>query len=361
MGEFSIGQSVRRREDPRLLMGRGRYFDDLKLADQFHAAIVRSPHAHADIREHRHARRAADARRACGADRQGLRGRRARHDAVDGALQEARRQRRCTCRTGRRSRSTACCMSAIRSRSWSPTRWSLRAMPPNASRSTMRRGPRWCRRARRSSPARRSSTTIARTTRRISTRPATRPRPTPPSPSAAHVIEQRLVINRVTANTLEPRGVTGEYDRGTGRYTLHCGFQRPWLFRNAIAETTMKIPEAQLRLITGDIGGSLRPARLDLSGDHPDAVGGAPRRPAGEMDLRRATKRTSATTTPATTSSTRRWRSTRTASSSACASAASATSAPSCRSAAPCRRWSTSARSAASTPRRRCTSRSPAC
>ena len=49
MGEFSIGQSVRRREDPRLLMGRGRYFDDLKLADQFHAAIVRSPHAHAGI------------------------------------------------------------------------------------------------------------------------------------------------------------------------------------------------------------------------------------------------------------------------------------------------------------------------
>src|SRR5258708_13019208 len=50
MGEFSIGQSVLRREDPRLLTGRGRYYDDLKLADQLHAAIVRSPHAHADIR-----------------------------------------------------------------------------------------------------------------------------------------------------------------------------------------------------------------------------------------------------------------------------------------------------------------------
>src|SRR4051812_16277903 len=50
MGQFSIGQSVRRREDPRLLMGRGRFFDDLKLADQFHAAILRSPHAHADIK-----------------------------------------------------------------------------------------------------------------------------------------------------------------------------------------------------------------------------------------------------------------------------------------------------------------------
>jgi len=31
------------------LQGRGRFFDDLKLADQLYAAIVRSPHAHADI------------------------------------------------------------------------------------------------------------------------------------------------------------------------------------------------------------------------------------------------------------------------------------------------------------------------
>jgi CO/xanthine dehydrogenase Mo-binding subunit len=32
-----------------VLTGHGRFFDDLKLADQLHAAIVRSPHAHADI------------------------------------------------------------------------------------------------------------------------------------------------------------------------------------------------------------------------------------------------------------------------------------------------------------------------
>jgi len=36
MGEFSIGQSVRRREDPRLLTGLGRYFDDLNLAHQLY-------------------------------------------------------------------------------------------------------------------------------------------------------------------------------------------------------------------------------------------------------------------------------------------------------------------------------------
>src|SRR5262245_35473765 len=49
MGEFAIGQSVLRREDPRLLRGQGRFFDDLALAGEPSAAIVRSPHAHADI------------------------------------------------------------------------------------------------------------------------------------------------------------------------------------------------------------------------------------------------------------------------------------------------------------------------
>ena len=45
-----IGQPVRRREDLRLLTGEGRYSDDLNLADQAYAVMVRSPHAHALIR-----------------------------------------------------------------------------------------------------------------------------------------------------------------------------------------------------------------------------------------------------------------------------------------------------------------------
>jgi len=44
-----IGLSLKRREDRRFLTGRGRYVDDLRLADLLHAAIVRSPHAHARI------------------------------------------------------------------------------------------------------------------------------------------------------------------------------------------------------------------------------------------------------------------------------------------------------------------------
>jgi len=45
-----IGQPVRRKEDLRLLTGRGRYSDDLCLPGQAFAAMLRSPHAHAIIR-----------------------------------------------------------------------------------------------------------------------------------------------------------------------------------------------------------------------------------------------------------------------------------------------------------------------
>ncbi|HEY8290339.1 MAG TPA: xanthine dehydrogenase family protein molybdopterin-binding subunit [Acetobacteraceae bacterium] len=44
-----IGQPVRRKEDRRLLTGKGCYVDDIVLPDMAHAVMVRSPHAHARI------------------------------------------------------------------------------------------------------------------------------------------------------------------------------------------------------------------------------------------------------------------------------------------------------------------------
>ena len=49
MGTQYVGAGVRRREDPRLLAGRGRFVDDLHPAGCLHAAVLRSPHAHARI------------------------------------------------------------------------------------------------------------------------------------------------------------------------------------------------------------------------------------------------------------------------------------------------------------------------
>ena len=44
-----FGSGIRRREDPRLITGRAAYTDDITLPDMVHAAILRSPHAHARI------------------------------------------------------------------------------------------------------------------------------------------------------------------------------------------------------------------------------------------------------------------------------------------------------------------------
>ncbi len=45
-----IGAPIRRREDARFLTGQGQYLDDVRLPGMLHAAILRSPHAHARIR-----------------------------------------------------------------------------------------------------------------------------------------------------------------------------------------------------------------------------------------------------------------------------------------------------------------------
>ena len=50
MGQFGIGQGIKRFEDVRLVRGEGRFHADVNLPGQTHAVIVRSMHAHARIR-----------------------------------------------------------------------------------------------------------------------------------------------------------------------------------------------------------------------------------------------------------------------------------------------------------------------
>jgi carbon-monoxide dehydrogenase large subunit len=45
-----IGAKIHRREDPRLVSGRGRYVDDMNPTNVLHAAFVRSPHGHAKVK-----------------------------------------------------------------------------------------------------------------------------------------------------------------------------------------------------------------------------------------------------------------------------------------------------------------------
>ena len=50
MGAKYFGAAVKRREDPRFLRGDGRFIDDVALPGMFHAAFLRSPHAHAVVK-----------------------------------------------------------------------------------------------------------------------------------------------------------------------------------------------------------------------------------------------------------------------------------------------------------------------
>ena len=52
-----VGRPLKRREDHRLLVGAGRYVDDIRPAGCLHVALLRSHHAHARIaRDRRRAR-----------------------------------------------------------------------------------------------------------------------------------------------------------------------------------------------------------------------------------------------------------------------------------------------------------------
>ena len=50
MAVDTIGTPLKRKEDPRFITGAGSYLDDVKLSNVAHAAILRSPYAHARIR-----------------------------------------------------------------------------------------------------------------------------------------------------------------------------------------------------------------------------------------------------------------------------------------------------------------------
>ena len=73
---------------------------------------------------------------------------------------------------------------------------------------------------------------------------------------AAHVVRDRFVVNRVTANAMEPRGVVADYDAGAGKYTIHACLQRPYIWRTLMTRDIFGLPEHSMHLIAGDVGGS---------------------------------------------------------------------------------------------------------
>ncbi len=255
MGEFSIGQSPTRLEDARLLRGRGRYLADIDASGQLWAVILRSPHAHAKIlsidtaaaaaapgvhavltgRDYRAdglgvvpcmgAYKQRDGRHMYVPDRPALAVDRVMHIGYPVALVVAD--------TEHMARDAAELIAV-----------DYEPLPAVVS----------CREAFEDGAPQlyddcpNNESYFYEVGDEAATDAAFE--------AADHLVSQHLVINRITANALEPRGVLGEWDEGTDRITIRCGFQRTWLFRKSLAEQSFKVPESKIRLITDDIGGS---------------------------------------------------------------------------------------------------------
>jgi aerobic carbon-monoxide dehydrogenase large subunit len=252
--KFAVGQSVRRLEDPRLIQGLGRYSDDVTLPREAHAVLARSPHAHARIRgidardalaapgvlavftvadlaadgvgdlPTDRARKRRDGSPAFPTPRPALARDRARHagDPVAMVVAETTVQAIDALERLRVDYEPlpAVASSADALRPGAPAVWD--EAPDNVAFLT--------------EAGQREAVTQALAT-------------------AAHVARVDFVVTRVAAAPLEPRAAVGEYDRRSGRYTLHTGIQAPHGTRGLLA-TILKSPQSQVRVVTGDVGGS---------------------------------------------------------------------------------------------------------
>src|SRR5580692_1887667 len=73
--------------------------------------------------------------------------------------------------------------------------------------------------------------------------------------NATHIVKRRYVISRVYAHFMEPRGAIGVWDPGEERFTLYADVQFPHRVRQALATRIFKTPESSIRVIAGDVGG----------------------------------------------------------------------------------------------------------
>jgi carbon-monoxide dehydrogenase large subunit len=72
---------------------------------------------------------------------------------------------------------------------------------------------------------------------------------------AAHVTRLKLVNSRVVVNAMEPRAAVGVYDQASGRFTLHAPSQGVFGLRGNMADI-LKVEPKQVRILTGHVGGS---------------------------------------------------------------------------------------------------------
>ena len=74
--------------------------------------------------------------------------------------------------------------------------------------------------------------------------------------TAAHVVQFESRINRITGSPMEPRAAIGEYDAATGKYTLRAASGRGVVQTRERLAVILGVPIDQCRAVFGDMGGN---------------------------------------------------------------------------------------------------------
>ncbi len=72
---------------------------------------------------------------------------------------------------------------------------------------------------------------------------------------AHHVTKLELVNNRLVPNAMEPRCAIGDYNSATGDHTLYTTSQNPHVIRLLMGAFVLQLPEHKLRVVSPDVGG----------------------------------------------------------------------------------------------------------
>ena len=254
MREFGFGQSVPRVEDARLLRGAGRYTDDIVPADVAHAFVLRSPYAHARIKQIETSRAAAmpgviavltcaDAE----ADGIGMVPVTVKRNKRDGSpMFEPPYRILALGRVMRVGEGVAVVVAETKDQAKDAAEnivVDYEPLPVAIGTGDVVGGDKptlWA-----EAPGNESFFFEAGDRAAVDAAFA----------GAAHVATAEYVISRVAAAPMEPRTALGVYEPVSGRYTLWAGLQQPHLVKGQLARNFLKVDQNKIRVVAPDVGG----------------------------------------------------------------------------------------------------------
>ena len=252
--KFGIGQPVPRSEDPHLVRGEGRYTDDVNLAGQAYAAIVRSRHAHGVIRN---------------IDLAAARAMPGVLAAYTGADLKAAGYGNFKCVVGFKNRDGSDMRKPVRPALaidkvrfvGDPVAFVVAQTPAQARDAA-------------------EAVEVEIDPLPAVTRASAAAKPDAPQlyddasgnlaldyhygdadkvaaafAAAAHVTRLSLINSRVVVNAMEPRAAVGDYDQASGRFTLHTGCQGAFGMKGQLTDV-LGVPGDKVHVLVGNVGGS---------------------------------------------------------------------------------------------------------